>query len=149
MTRRTNPELTQRTSDEHASMSACFARLDGALAAARPEEVWRQQVDEELRGLRDAIAAHCSSAEGEGGVLPELEVSIGTTAEVTNAKRLHRTIAEHAEALSRLLSPGDGDGDPSEARERARDLGTAVAEHHRLEADLVLLAFGRDIGSGD
>lgn len=144
--------VAARASQEHEAIVRAAEALERALASPAPgrERAWRRRARAELAVVVDSINRHISSAESAGGVLSEVELSLGRTREVTAAQREHGRIAALAENLMRALN-GEGKQAPSYRRLRrlGLDLTSALRRHMALEADLVLAALEHDIGVGD
>lgn len=141
----------ERISADHESISTCLAALESTLAKPLrgTEATWHRRLRCELRPLVDCLGQHRAFAEGAGGVFDEIEVAQGHGHELTTARRLHRSAVRQAEELFDALGRAVGDLDPDEVRARGRRLGSAIRRHHVLEADLVLLVFDQDTGTGD
>ncbi len=134
---------------EHESISTCLAALESTLEEplTGTEPTWHRSLRRQLRPLVDGLEQHRAVAEGTGGVFGDIEVAQGHGHELTTARRLHRSAVRQAEELFAAL--GKADLSPDEVRARGRRLGSAIRRHHALEADLVLLAFDQDTGTGD
>jgi hypothetical protein len=136
---------------EHESISTCLAALESTLKQplTGSEALWRRRLRRQLRPLVEDLEQHRAVAEGAGGVFGEIEVAQGHGHELTTARRLHRSAIRQAEELFDALGTAVGDLRPDEVRARGRRLGSAIRRHHALEADLVLLVFDQDTGTGD
>ena len=141
----------ERISAEHESISTCLAALESTLdkPLTGTEATWHRRLRHQLRPLVDGLAQHRAFAEGVGGVFAEIEVAQGHGHELTIARRLHRSAVRQAEELFDALGTTVGDLSTDEVRARGRRLGSAIRRHHVLEADLVLLVFDQDTGTGD
>ena len=128
--------------------------LEAALACPAPgrEQAWHRQVADRLRSVVDIIADHVASADGRGGLLPEIE-----DAQPRLERRVHRLRQEHADlleqahALQRHLDQYGADEVPNfqDIRHRAAWLLAALRHHQAAEIDLVYESFDVDIGGGD
>jgi hypothetical protein len=141
----------ERISAEHESISTCLAALESTLdkRLTGTEATWHRRLRRQLRPLVDGLGQHRAFAEGAGGVFAEIEVAQGHGHELTTARRLHRSAVRQAEELFDALGTTVGDLSPEEVRARGRRLGSAIRRHHALEADLLLLVFDQDTGTGD
>jgi hypothetical protein len=138
-------------SAEHESIGTCLAAFESTLdkRIAGTEASWHRRLKRELRPLIDGLGRHRAFAEGAGGVFSEVEVAQGHGHELTTAQRLHRSAIRQAEELFDALGTAMVDLGPEEVRARGHRLGSAIRRHHALEADLALLVFDQDTGTGD
>ena len=113
------------------------------------DAAWHQRLRSQLRPLIDGLNQHRAFAEGEGGIFAEIEVTQGHGHELTTARRLHRSAVRQAEELFDLLGRPIRGLSQDEIRARGRRLGSAIRRHHALEADLAVLVFDQDTGTGD
>jgi len=141
----------ERTTAELESIRTHFAALESTLdkSVTGTEATWHRRLRRQLRPLVDCLGQHRASAEGAGGVFGEVEVAQGHGHELTTARRLHRSAVRQAAELFEALGTAVGDLSPGEVRARGRRLGSAIRRHHALHADLVLLEFDQDTGTGD
>lgn len=134
-------------------MAQALEALERALAspARGREQAWRQRVRSDLAKVNERLRAHCESAEAPEGILSQLEMTVGRSYEITEARRQHRRMLEYASDLLAALSEHEGGSSPTaaEVRERAAQLTSALRRHRALEADLIYEAFDLDIGVGD
>ncbi len=146
---RTN-EVAERALAEHTAISDCLRGFEASVSTAGPADaVSRERIQQELTPLIDHLTEHARSAESSGGLLAEVEVALGRSHEVSTARRLHRSAAERAEELSQTLAGAGSEIDMDQIATLASRLSSAIHRHHELEADLILMAFDRDIGIGD
>jgi hypothetical protein len=133
------------------SISTHFAALESTLnkPITGTEATWHRGLRRQLRPVVDGLGKHRAFAEGAGGVFGEIEVAQGHGHELTTGHRLHRSAVRQAEELFDALGTAVGNLSPDEVRARARRLGSAIRRHHALHADLVLLEFDQDTGTGD
>jgi hypothetical protein len=141
----------ERITAELESISTDLAALESTLdkPLTGTEATWRRRLRRQLRPLIDGLAQHRTFAESADGVFGEIEVAQGHGHELTTAHRLHRSAVRQAEELFDALGTVVGDLSPDEVRARGRRLGSAIRRHHALHADLVLLVFDQDTGTGD
>jgi len=150
MGKRERPQIEQITA-ELQSISTQFAALESTLTKplTGTEAAWHLRLRRQLRPLVDGLGRHRAFAEGADGVFGEIEVAQGHGHELTTGHRLHRSAVRQAEELLDALGTAIGNLSPDEVRSRGRRLGSAIRRHHALHAELVLLEFDRDTGTGD
>ncbi len=76
-------------------------------------------------------------------------MTLGRSHEISTARRLHRSATSQAAGLFETLADVGTDMDQDDLQERGRRLASAIRRHHELEADLILMVFDQDIGTGD
>lgn len=138
-----------KTAEEYYAIVAATHALEAAIVAPAPgrEREWRRRAARELSFVIKFLKAHCASAERRNGILTEVEAEIGRTRELTLARREHSTLVRDASTLFSMLV--DKSAEYADLRERVHKLIAALRRHQAREADLIYLAFQRDIGSGD
>ena len=145
--------VTRRTAREHEAIVAALQAMERALASPAPtrEPQWIDRVRRELATVIGLVQEHCASAEAPDGLLGHVEIALGRTYEVSEARREHERLQRDAVSFLAALEDHTPEGGPSpaEVRERARALASALRAHQAREADLLLLAFQQDIGTGD
>ncbi|MEX1093871.1 MAG: hypothetical protein WEF28_12060 [Acidimicrobiia bacterium] len=124
-------------------------RLENRVARPSATGSWRADVEAALSELGEALDAHISEVEGEGGLLASI---------VTDAPRLAGQAAEmraeHDElrtGFDRALEACSGHGklEPTLVRRRVTSLLGRIALHRQLGSELVFDAYNVDIGDGD
>jgi hypothetical protein len=148
MTERATRQLRVRTVAEHTSIEECLGGFEAALTGAEGKApfTWQMLVRRELGPLVSAIAEHTASAESDQGLLRHMEVRLGRNRSVSNARRLHTTVARQAADLLGVLGQASSGDD---IRLRGARLAAAVRRHQSLEVDLLLLAMHGECGVGD
>jgi hypothetical protein len=141
-------DTIKRTTAEHAAIAECVAEIDQVLAGEATTLEWRRRLASEVRALARCLQEHRASAEADVGVLSDIEVALGRSHEVSTARRLHRSAEQQAQELLAALRTG-ADVDEEQLRRGGRRLSSAIRRHHELEADLILMTFDQDIGTGD
>lgn len=141
----------ERITAELESISTYLAALESTLdkPLTGTEATWHRRLRRQLRPLADCLGQHRAFAESADGVFGEVEVAQGHGHELTTARRLHQSAVRQAEELFDALGTVAEDLSPDEVRTRGRRLGSAIRRHHALHADLVLLEFDQDTGTGD
>lgn len=146
-------EATRATSIEHTMIVDAMYTLERALAAPAPgrETQWKQRAGAALAVVADCIRQHTESAEGDGGLVGELEVALGRSRDVTLAIGDHVRMREQAEGLlDDLVARADDTAfTTSDVRRRTIDLTMLLREHEWREVDLILGTFGLDVGPSD
>jgi hypothetical protein len=139
------------TSREHGDITAALISFEASLASPsyKRRTWWRLRVRRDLEALIDALRAHRCSAEGSGGLLQELVLRLGNSAEIRRAREGHDYMEKAAEALHALLGRRPQAGNEDLPRKEAEILTRAIRRHEALEAELLLEVFNRDIGVGD
>jgi hypothetical protein len=139
------------TSQEHGDITAALVSFEASLASPsyKRRTWWRMRVRRDLDALIDALRAHRRSAEGVGGLLHELVLRLGNSAQIRRASDGHDYIEKAADALHDLLGRKPHAGNEDLPRKDAEVLTRAIRRHEALEAELLLEAFNRDIGVGD
>lgn len=127
--------------------------LERALAAPAPgrELQWKNQAGAALAVVVDCVRQHVDSAEGDGGLVAELEIVLGKNRDVRLAMDDHNRLRGHAETLlgdlsSRIEDPALTTED---IRGRTISLTMLLREHQWREVDLILGTFGLDVGPAD
>lgn len=124
-------------------------RLEYRIARPSATATWRADVEVALFELGEALDAHVSEVEGEGGLLASV---------VTDAPRLASQAAdmraEHDELRAgyfRALAACSEHGklEPTLVRRRVTSLLGRLAMHRQLGSELVFDAYNVDIGDGD
>jgi hypothetical protein len=148
MTRAATRELKAKTTAEHASIDECLDGFEAALIGAEGKApfTWQMIVRRELSPLASAIAEHAASAESDHGLLRHVEVTLGRNRSVSNARRLHTTVARQAGELLNDLGEASS---PDEIRLRGTRLALTLRRHQILEVDLLLMAMHGECGVGD
>jgi hypothetical protein len=151
---RARQERASRTaSHEHDCIEEAMHVLEKALAAPTPgrEVEWKQRAGAALAVVTDYVRQHVESAEGDDGLVAEVEAKVGTTRDVRFARADHRRMVEDSEHLLKDLSEHAGDAGltVAEVRDRTIDITMLLRRHEWREADLILSVFDLDIGSGD
>lgn len=135
---------------EHEAIVSALHVLEKALASPAPsrETAWNRRAGAALVVVVDSLNVHRESAENEGGLLSEAEVVLGQPQELAAARSQHARLVKDADEL--LASLAERPNDPTityrGVRQRAWRLALALRSHQALEADLIMEAFGRDIG---
>ena len=140
--------VATNTSSEHDSIVGAIQALEAALAspATGREDAWSERIERDLAPVVAAVVQHCRAAESEGGLVKELQLSLGRPHSLKVVSREHERLAiEAAEFLESLSSQGD----VALVRARAADLTADLRAHQAHETDLIYEAFFRDIGLGD
>jgi len=122
-----------------------ITRFERALAVPDDDVDWRREVDDLLRGLREAFDEHVAVTEGPDGLYGEL---------VDHAPRLARGIEclqrEHAALLASMDGLHGRVRRPDPTIEQIRGWACALLEelwsHRQRGADLVYEAYATDIG---
>ncbi|MEX2134667.1 MAG: hypothetical protein WEB67_11045 [Acidimicrobiia bacterium] len=124
-------------------------RLENRVARPSATGSWRADVEAALFELGEALDAHISEVENEGGLLVTI---------VTDAPRLAGRAAEmraeHDELRAgyyRAMAACSEHGklDPTLVRRRVTSLLGRIALHRQLGSELVFDAYNVDIGDGD
>lgn len=154
MNNRSDPSVVARTTaTEHGAMTRAIHAMERALVSPVPgrEVEWKRRAAAALTVVLDEVRHHVESAEKDGGLLAQVEITIGRSHEVAMAYEHHRRMMDDAQALLRDLEAGISD--PSlrceDIRQRGASLANVLRAHHALEADLLLMALEQDIGAGD
>jgi len=144
---------SQTTSTEHSMIVDAMYTLERALAFPAPgrERQWKHRAGAALAVVVDCIRQHVDSAEGDGGLVAELEVAVGKNQDVRMALEDHRRLREEAERLLSDLSARADDASLTigDVRGRTAGLTTLLREHQWREVDLILGTFGLDVGPAD
>jgi hypothetical protein len=144
---------SQTTSIEHSMIVDAMFTLERALASPAPgrELQWKHRAGAALAVVVDCIRQHVDSAEGDGGLVAELEVAVGKNQDVRLAIDDHRRLREESEQLLSDLSARTDDPDLkiSDVRARTSSLTSLLREHQWREVDLILGTFGLDVGPAD
>jgi hypothetical protein len=152
MTEELNLDQRQRiasiTSEQHDAITGAIQTLEAALASPGPgrEAAWIGRVAQGLAPVLDAITEHSRLAEGPGGLVAELEATLGRPHALSVVAREHKRLASEANDLLESLQ---NEQDVSVVRARAARLTADLRTHQSHEADLIYEAFFRDIGVGD
>lgn len=145
--------VSQRTSREYETMVAAVRAMEEALASPAPgrERAWKKHTRRELAVVIGLLQEHCASAESGDGLLTQVEQALGRSYEVMEARRDHDRLVRDAVSLLASLEeyPDEQPLSCREVRARAADLTAALRDHQAREADLLMMAFARDIGVGD
>jgi hypothetical protein len=142
--------MTGQAAREHDAIVSALHVLEKALASPAPsrETVWNRRAGAALVVVVDSLNVHRESAESEGGLLSEAEVVLGQPPELAAARSQHVRLVKDANELLASLEerPNDPTATYRGVRQRAWRLASALRSHQALEADLIMEAFGRDIG---
>lgn len=145
--------VAEATSREHQTLVQALRALEDALAspATGREVVWKRRVSRNLAVVVGSLQDHCESAEGPGGLIVQVQRSIGRPHELSEAMREHQILARDAVDFLAALADHVEDERPAVAdvRQRAAGLSNALRQHQAREADLLMQAMQRDIGVGD
>jgi hypothetical protein len=145
--------VSERTSREYATMISAVHAMEEALVAPAPgrERAWKERTRRELAIVIGLLQEHCASAEAADGLLTQVESTLGRSYEVMEARREHDRLVHEAVSLLASLEeyPDEEALSYREVRARAVDFAAALRHHQAREADLLTLAFSRDVGSGD
>ena len=136
------------TSNEHDAIIAAIRVLESALASPTTgrENAWLSRVDVDLSPVVQAVSAHCEAAESPGGLVAELEASLGRPRVLVTVSDEHKALNAQVKDLLDSLS---GKADVEAIRARAAALTADLRKHQAHEADLIYEAFFRDIGVGN
>lgn len=124
-------------------------RLENRVARPSATDSWRADVEVALFELGEALDAHISEVEGEGGLLASI---------VADAPRLAGQIAEIQGQHDGLRAGLDravascsvhDEVEPTLVRRRVTSLLGRLAVHRQLGSELVFDAYNVDIGDGD
>jgi len=143
-------QVTEEAAREHEAIVSALHMLEKALVAPAPgrETVWNRRAGAALVIVVDSLNVHRESAENEGGLLSEAEVVLGQPRGLAAARSQHARLLKDANEL--LVSLEERPNGPTitcqDVRQRAWSLASALRSHQALEADLIMEAFGRDIG---
>jgi hypothetical protein len=143
-------QVTGKAAREHEAIVSALHMLEKALAAPAPgrETVWNRRAGAAVVIVVDSLNVHRESAENEGGLLSETEVVLGQPPGLAAARTQHARLLKDANEL--LASLEEQPNGPTityrGVRQRAWRLASALRSHQALEADLIMEAFGRDIG---
>jgi hypothetical protein len=154
MSERSDPAVVARTTAaEHSAMTRAIQVMERALESPVPgrEREWKLRTAAALTVVLDDVSQHVASAEKDGGLLAQVETTIGRSHEVTTAYTHHRRMINEAETLLRDVERAIDDASLQceDVRRRGASLAGLLRAHHALEADLLLLALEQDIGVGD
>ena len=145
--------ISERTSREYETMVRAVHAMEEALASPAPgrERAWKQRARRELAAVVGYLQEHCESAESRDGLLTQVELTLGRSYEVTEARTEHERLVRDAVSLLAALEefPDEAALSYQEVRSRAFDFAAALRRHQAREADLLMLAFARDTGVGD
>lgn len=146
--------LARQTRAEHDALLGAMHRLEAALAAAAPgrEQPWNERVCADLAGVQAELQNHVASAEGEGGLFAEIDLTRPTLVrQVERLRREHRDLLQQAEALRRQVTHYGPEETPrfADTRQQAARLLEALRHHQAREADLIFESCFTDIGAGD
>lgn len=147
----TQPHFASKaTGRQHDQIAQSLVTLERALGGAAPgrEAEWKHRAGAALAVVIDLLRQHVETAEGEDGLIAQLEIAQGHTRDATIAKTDHRQMLEESSALLDDLA-GGGDLAVEDARERAARLVDLLRKHRWREADLILDVFNIDLGHGD
>lgn len=143
-------QVTGKVAREHEAIVSALHMLEKTLAAPAPgrETVWNRRAGAALVVVVDSLNVHRESAENEGGLLSEAEVLLGQPRGLATARSQHaRSLKDANELLASLEERPNGTAITYRGvRQRAWRLASALRSHQALEADLIMEAFGRDIG---
>jgi hypothetical protein len=143
-------QVTGEAAREHEAIVCALHMLEKALAAPAPgrETVWNRRAGAAVVIVVDSLNVHRESAENEGGLLSQAEVVLGQPQGLAAARSQHARLLKDANEL--LASLEEQLNGPTityrGVRQRAWRLASALRSHQALEADLIMEAFGRDIG---
>jgi hypothetical protein len=143
-------QVTREAAREHEAIVNALHVLEKALAAPAPgrETVWNRRAGAAVVIVVDSLNVHRESAENEGGLLTQAEVVLGQPQGLAAARSQHARLLKDANEL--LVSLEEQPNGPTityrGVRQRAWRLASALRSHQALEADLIMEAFGRDIG---
>ena len=140
--------VTSDTSAEHEAIVVAIQALEAALASPAPgrEDAWRDRIAHDLAGVVRAVVDHCRAAESSGGLIAELEATLGRPRTLATVSREHERLAAEASDFLESLAQ---ETDVETIRARAADLTSGLRAHQAHETDLIYEAFFRDIGVGD
>jgi hypothetical protein len=143
-------QVTGKVAREHEAIVSALQMLEKALAAPAPsrETVWNRRAGAALVIVVDSLNVHRESAENKGGLLSEAELVLGQPRGLAVARSQHARLLKDANGLLAFLEerPSDPTITYRGVRQRAWRLASALRSHQALEADLIVEAFGRDIG---
>lgn len=146
-------QLADTTSREYDALIRALHTLEESLASPAPgrETAWKQEARRDLANVIGLLQAHCASAEQEGGLLAEVELQLGRTYALTEARLEHERLLRDAVTLLGALDQYQHEETLShhEVRRRAWDLARALRSHQAREADLLVEALQRDVGVVD
>lgn len=145
--------ISDRTSREYETIVSAVRAMEEALVSPAPgrERAWKQRARRELASVVGFLQEHCQSAESSDGLLTQVELALGRSYEVTEARREHERLVRDAVSLLAALEefPDEAALPYQDVRARAVDFIAALRHHQAREADLLMLAFARDTGVGD
>lgn len=143
-------QASAKAAREHEAIVGALRMLEKTLAAPGPSRktVWKQRTGAALVIVVDSLNVHRESAENEGGFLVQVEVVLGQSRGLAAARSQHAGLLKGANELLAFLEerPNGPTITYRGVRQRARRLASALRSHQALEADLIMEAFGRDIG---
>lgn len=146
-------QVARTASIEHSMIVDAMYTLERALASPAPgrEPQWKHRAGAALAVVVDCVRQHVDSAEGDGGLVAELEVALGKNRDVRLAMDDHSRLRVDAEALLSDLSSRAEDPSltTSDIRGRTITLTALLREHQWREVDLILGTFGLDVGPAD
>jgi hypothetical protein len=138
---------------EHDCIEEAMRVLEKALVAPTPgrETEWIKRAATALAVVTDDVRQHVESAEGDNGLVTEVEAKVGLTRDVRFARADHKRMVEDSELLLKELSePAGGPGLAiAEVRHRTIDMTALLRQHEWREADLIMSVFDLDLGAGD
>jgi hypothetical protein len=145
--------VSERTSREYETMVRAVLAMEEALASPAPgrERAWKDRIRRELAVVTGLLQEHCSSAEDSDGLLTQVESALGRSYEVMEARREHDRLVHEAVTLLAALEefPDEEPLTYQQVRSRAAGFTAALRRHQAREADLLMLAYARDVGVGD
>lgn len=142
-----------RTAHEHAHILVAVHTLEKALMSPAPgrEVFWKKRAGAALVVVGDELEQHVHSAEGEDGLIADLQSRVGNAREVTVALAHHKDLLDKAQSLLADLATRAEDEHLryDEVRTRAAGLTEGLRQHQAIENDLIYLAFGQDVSAMD
>jgi hypothetical protein len=142
--------LAENSSREYQAMVGAIAAMEDAFDAGSVEKrrAWKQRVSRALALVVGLLQEHCELAEQRGGLVAEVELKLGRSDDITEARREHNRIVREAVRLLATLDEQQDDETPDrrELRRRARGLTAALRRHAIRQAGLLIEEYGRDPG---
>jgi hypothetical protein len=136
-------------STEHATITQATHTLALAVEAAHmSREAWLTQLRLGLAEVLASLAEHQRAAEGEAGILAEMDVRLGTCEHVSGARQAHTHLLAET---GRLLGDVE-DGSPESTAailQRAEWLREALDRHTDELTELRLASLNLELGVGD
>lgn len=143
-------QLARNSSREYQAMVSAIAAMEGAFGtgSAGKERAYKQRASRALALVVGLLQEHCELAEQRGGLVADVELKLGRSDDVTEARREHERIVRDAVGLLGALGEQQDDETPDrrELRRRARGLTAALRRHAKRQADLLIEEYGRDPG---